>query len=198
MRCLIDVASRRPRRWLFFPIVVGLALVCATPSAAVEWLSKTVAGQAYLVVHRKSTTGVEVLATPALARAKDLLQLGYVSAGKRFGIILSVDGRGVVTLHSPVGHRGDSRLAPGGLTFVPQAFELDDAPDFERFFFVTADVPIDVEAVLAAGYALGRDHDRARNGLLNLASFLSQSSFLVQKPPAAAAHLGPLLLEADP
>lgn len=169
------------------PILVGCALLCA-PSLlgapllwALERPEAKEAGPSHLLVHRKASAGIEVLASPATAHAGELLQLSYIPAGRLFGVIISIDGRGHVTLHLPISRSGSSRLASSQRAFLPRAFELDDAPEFERFIFVTANVPIDVETVLQAGYALGRDPAGARTLPLPLPAFCSQNSFLVRK-----------------
>jgi len=45
--------------------------------------------------------GSEPLKDGAAARAGDLIRIGYRAAGERWGVIVSVDGRGVVTQHLP-------------------------------------------------------------------------------------------------
>lgn len=162
-------------------ILLGWSLLCAAPSLAAEQLRFGASGQAHLVVHRQLPGGDEVLASPATARAGDLLQLRYVRAGQRYGVIISIDGRGHVTLHSPLSPHQSSRLPAAAKASLPRAFELDDAPAFERFIFITAALPIDVEAVLLAGYALGRDPIGARTRPLPLPTFCSQHSFVVHK-----------------
>jgi hypothetical protein len=52
---------------------------------------------------------------------------------------------------------------------------------FERFFFVTSAVPIDVRAVLEAATDLARDPGRAEGTDLALPPGLGQTSFLVRK-----------------
>jgi len=61
--------------------------------------------------------------------------------GKRFGIIASIDARGRVTLHLPESPGPAVALDRDGERALPHAYELDDSPGFERFFFVTSDAP---------------------------------------------------------
>jgi hypothetical protein len=114
-------------------------------------------GHARLVIFRKHKKDVERLRSGLRIRAGDLIQLGYVAADQPFGVIFSVDGRKKVTLHYPPHVAGPTVLAPGGLRYLPYAFELDDAPDFERVIFVTGGQPLDVRAVLAAARRLAQD-----------------------------------------
>ena len=47
-------------------------------------------------------------------------------------MIVSYDGRGVVTLHYPNVARASAELRAGGAVPLDHSFELDDAPLFER------------------------------------------------------------------
>ena len=71
----------------------------------------------------------------------------YVAAGKRYGVVASCDARGAVTLHLPETPGQAVALAKDGERALAHAYELDDSPGFERFVFVTADVPFDTELV---------------------------------------------------
>jgi hypothetical protein len=78
-----------------------------------------------------------------------VLQVSYVALGRPYGVIFSIDGAGVVTLHHPTSAEGEQALVDlDGAVPLPSAYELDDAPRFEKFFFVTALHPLDVTAIL--------------------------------------------------
>ncbi|HEX8539626.1 MAG TPA: ActD-like protein, partial [Cystobacter sp.] len=96
------------------------------------------------------------------------------------GVIFSVDGRGTVTLHAPERGLDAMPLAPSGTHALPQAYALDDAPAFERFFFVTSDDPFSLEEVLAPARVLATS-DGARTALLPLAERFRQVSFTLEK-----------------
>jgi hypothetical protein len=138
-----------------------------------------------LRVHRKTPDGSERLSDGAQARAHDVLQLGYVRDSYAFGVLLSIDGRGGVTLHHPSHPAGTTELAKQrGPQLLPEAYELDDAPDFERFIFVAADRPLSVEAVRAAASALAQSPARARREPLPLSVPAAQRSLLLNKSEA--------------
>jgi hypothetical protein len=101
-----------------------------------------------LAVFRKTDDHSETLADGDRARAGDLIRLGYRAAGRRFGAILSLDGRGHVTLHLPTQGRRAAALQGAEVVLLDHAFELDDAPGWERFFFVTSETPFDLAAVV--------------------------------------------------
>ena len=142
-----------------------------------------VKGHARLVVFRQVGERAERLDQDAVARAGDLLQLRYDAGRHGYGVIASVDGAGVVTLHFP-----SSEDAPPEATAMakkssalPRAYALDDAPKFERFFFITANQPIDVQQSLAALRALAQRPDSA-DAALELPAGLDQWSLRLKKP----------------
>lgn len=134
-----------------------------------------------LLVHRKSGDRVEILKNGDLARAGDLLQLAYVSAGDAYGVILSIDGRGVVTLHFPADGAGAAALETHQKVLLPDAIELDDAPVFERFFFVSSGSPLDAAAILNEARDLAARPDRGLSGSLILPNGARQYSILILK-----------------
>jgi hypothetical protein len=109
-----------------------------------------------------------------------VVQVAYVAAGRTHGVILSVDGRGAVTLHAPEAGGEPVALAPSGTHSLPRAYELDDAPHFERFFFITADASFALEPVLASARTLAGRPD-ARTAPLSLPQGLTQVSFTLEK-----------------
>jgi hypothetical protein len=135
---------------------------------------------AHLLLHRQVGDAAEPLRAPARAGAGDVLQVSYVAAGAKYGVIASLDGAGVVTLHYPAEASGSTALQPGGVVRLDQAYELDAAPGFERFVFVTASAPIDPPRVLAALKAVSPYSDAAERPLALPAGW-AQSSFLVEK-----------------
>ena len=54
-----------------------------------------------LLLYRKRASEVEQLSDSSVAYTGDLIQIFYRAAGKPFGVIVSVDGRGTVTRHLP-------------------------------------------------------------------------------------------------
>ncbi len=153
----------------------------ASETSAAESETTRVKGDLRLMVYRKAGERAERLADGAAVRAGDLLQLRYNGGGRRHGLIASIDGAGAVTLHFP-----DSPEAPTALgertTDLPHAYALDDAPRFERFFFIAADQPIDVARTLSALRALAARPDSER-AALELPPRFRQFSLLLHKAP---------------
>lgn len=139
-----------------------------------------------LLVFARAGTEATPLRDGATVHPHDTLQTGYVAAGRRHGALLSIDGRGGVTVHWPEPGQPADLTPPragSGQVLLPVAYELDDAPAFERFFLVTSRQPLDLEAVVAAARALAADPARAAHAPLPLGRGLEQVSVLLKKSP---------------
>ena len=137
------------RAWL-----VPAAGVCLVAIAASLWIRPSSTGDttikggdATLVVHRRLGESSEELRHGAPVRQGDQIRIGYRAAGKACGAILSVDGRGTLTQHLPRSGDRAAPLEPSGTVFLDFAYELDDAPRWEVFYFVTSDAAFDLEPV---------------------------------------------------
>ena len=104
--------------------------------------------QPSLGLYRKTAAGVERLGPKARLRAGDVLQVRYIAAGRSYGVVASSDARGTVALHLPETPGPAVALTKDGERALAHAYELDDSPGFERFVFVTADVPFDTALVV--------------------------------------------------
>ena len=129
---------------------------------------------------------VAALGDGATVHPHDVLQVGYVAAGRRYGALLSIDGGGNVTVHAPAPGQA-ALLDPVARVLLPTAYELDDAPAFERFFLLTSARPIALEAVTAAARALGADPQRAASSALPVPAGVEQTSILLRKTAAPGA-----------
>ena len=104
--------------------------------------------QPSLGLYRKTAAGVERLGAATHVHPGDIVQVRYIAAGKRYGVVASCDARGAVTLHLPETAGRAVALAKDGERALAHSYELDGSPGFERFVFVTADVPFDTELVV--------------------------------------------------
>jgi hypothetical protein len=137
-------------------------------------------GPPKLRVYRQRAGGFERLNTGVVARKGDRLQVGVVSDHPEHGVVVSIDGRGEVTVHWPT-HPGEQTDLRPGEQRLPTAYELDDAPNFERFFLVTTEKdPTDVSTVVHAAEALAAS-GTAQEGRLAVPPGYDQSSFVVRK-----------------
>lgn len=134
----------------------------------------------HLIIHRKGNN-IEVLEKGSRAQAGDLLQLAYAAAGDAYGIICSIDGNGTVTLHFPDKKNDSTALLQRKRVLLANAYQLDDAPGFERFFFITSEAEIDVEDILKRAKALANDTQRAKTDGIRLPHSFKQFSILILK-----------------
>jgi hypothetical protein len=135
----------------------------------------------HILIHRKTNDTVELLESGDKASAGDLLQIAYMSVGATYGVILSIDGRGVVTLHYPESEDKEPILEQDKKTLLPTSYELDDAPDFERFFFITSKSKIDVQTILNSAKVLAKHPKTLEKAALALPDTLGQYSLLIKK-----------------
>jgi hypothetical protein len=125
------------------------------PEAPSQILTTRVKGlEPSLILFRKTVSGTERLENGATAREGDLIMIHYQSAGREYGAIVSVDGRGKVTRHLPLEGAEAARLHKGEPASLDFAYELDDAPWWETFFFVTSESTFEVEPVITAARRL--------------------------------------------
>ncbi len=76
------------------------------------------------------------------------IQLAYTVPGVRYGVIFSVDGRSAVTLHYPYSLNGNTQLVADKQTALEEAYMLDDAPNYEVFFFVVSKTPLNTQSII--------------------------------------------------
>ncbi len=134
-----------------------------------------------LTIFKKTGDQVQKLDDGSTVHTHDTIQLQYFAAGDAYGIILSIDGNGAVTLHFPATSEAGTALTPERNVLLPNSFELDDAPGFERFFFITSSSPVNTTEVLAAAESAAKHQESARTGLLELPGIYKQTSFILIK-----------------
>jgi len=126
---------------------------------------------------RGNNTGEGIrLADHSGVREGNTVQLVYRVSGdnlnEKHGVIFSVDGRSHVTLHYPYNTRQDTQLVSGRSVPLDEAYTLDDAPNYEIFFFVTGNAPIDVKNILTSADRLAAQIGEQINEAESLGSAL--------------------------
>ncbi|MEX1366528.1 MAG: hypothetical protein AB1Z98_25615, partial [Nannocystaceae bacterium] len=142
-------------------------------------------GDPQLVVDRIENLRPVTMRDQDPAAAGDRLQVSYRAAGFAQGAIVSIDGAGVTTLHFPATEDASPRLDQWGRIPLAESYELDDAPGFERFFFVTVaqdEPPLDVARVLDAARSLAASD--GLEGELSLPEGWRQQSLVLRKAPS--------------
>jgi hypothetical protein len=188
----LDHRGHAPGRRAFIrPLWAVPAVVAITLAAIVIWPARTDDSDccadrpkgpaASLLVYRNTPSGGETLADNDVVRPGDVVRLGYRAAAAGFGAIVSVDGRGVLTRHLPADAEQAVSLEPGQLVLLDRAFELDDAPQVERFYLITAPAPFDLAVVLDAVRAASADIGRGVSHPLALPERFTHVVFSLRK-----------------
>jgi hypothetical protein len=175
----------RGLRWQWAGLASAVVLVvCAVvwnPGMTGDEADRVKGEAASLMLYRKTDSGSELLDDGASVRRGDLIRVAYRSGAPCFGVIISIDGAGVVTRHLPVDASAAAPMEPGDATALGTAYELDDAPKWERFFLITGDRPFDVQVVLEAARRTVRTAGGEPPDALTVPEGLRQSSFLLRK-----------------
>jgi anti-sigma factor RsiW len=177
---------RRHTPAIFKPRWVALAGAAGVMLALLIWMpqppDERVKGEAAsLIVYRRVETGSELLSDGDNARRGDIVRVAYRAANPCFGVIVSIDGRGTVTRHLPQEGAVAAQMQAGEVMPLDTAYELDDAPKWERFFLVTGDRAFEVEAVMEAVRRAAASIASEPPDVLLLPDGLRQSSFLLRK-----------------
>lgn len=176
-------------RWRF--VAPAFALACAafvwlparaptsTEPATAATRSKGAQRLSLRVAKIEGTT-FRTLADGALSHPGDVIQLQIDgSVGHSQLLVFSIDGRGTLTLHYPQ-HPGETLASDGRL---PRSFELDDAPDFERFFLISG-ARLQLDELLQNAREMARNPRSDQIELEFPSHFppdMAQSSFLLRK-----------------
>jgi hypothetical protein len=174
-----------PAPWARWAVPAAIAIVIAvavaqpferTPTSEAERIKGP---DATLTIYRQTPSGSEQLDDRSVAHTGDVIRIGYRVNGDGFGAIVSVDGRGTVTVHYPDGAPTARPMSGGRGVLLSHAYELDDAPRWERFYIVTGAAPFPIETIVDAV-------ERAASGgaaspVLDLAPEMTQATFLLQK-----------------
>lgn len=102
------------------------------------------------ILHIYKKDGAEAIRLESNAHVveNDFLQISYIAAGSTYGSIISVDGNGVVTQHLPDSGKTAVELNNEGEIALEYSYQLDDAPKYERFFFITSEQPFSTRALI--------------------------------------------------
>jgi hypothetical protein len=105
----------------------------------------------------------DVLPDEVVLHEGNTVQLAYTvsGGGERYGVIFSIDGRAALTVHYPYRAGQSTRLITGRRIALDEAYTLDDAPDYEVFFFVVSGQPLDAQEILNSAAELAREPGRA-------------------------------------
>ena len=179
---------RRPPPLVWGICAVAVVLIIALPlfilkntsyATSDDRMKGTSAGEnsAELSVYLKgNAAGKEIkLTDQAGIQTGNTIQLAYRvqpdDSGERYGVIFSIDGRSSVTMHYPYSPGQSTQLISGKAVPLDEAYTLDDAPDYEIFFLVVGDKPLEVKSVLDTARRLalqiaGKPQEALRRGMV--------------------------------
>ncbi|HOA08511.1 MAG TPA: hypothetical protein PLE16_13420 [Spirochaetota bacterium] len=134
-----------------------------------------------LFLYRKNGNQADMLKNGDAAKKNDILQIAYQIPQERNCIIFSIDGNSNVTLHYSSSKSTIQEGGKNGKIFVPESYQLDDAPYFERFFMITSDKKIYDDDILSRAEKFALDRDKAVSESFPVGSSFSQQSVLIVK-----------------
>ncbi|MEM6533201.1 MAG: hypothetical protein AAF654_11280 [Myxococcota bacterium] len=138
--------------WLGLPAVAAAAIAIAVlPDSPAEIgapeVTRTKGAERVLHLYR----GDGELLDGSQASSGDRIQPAVQVEKPLYGVMVAIDGRGSVTLLEPKAAGPASHFVPSKDPVpLTESYELDDAPEFERFFFVTSRKPFNADLVLNA------------------------------------------------
>lgn len=109
-----------------------------------------------LFVYRKEGSEAVLLRQRTKVSEGDVLQLSYVAAGDAFGAIISIDGNGVITRHYPDDGNMAGQLRTNGEIPLDFSYQLDSAPAYERFIFISGKRNFSVSSIITSIQNAGR------------------------------------------
>lgn len=104
-------------------------------------------GNARLFLYRKTDQGIESLTNGSVAHQGDRIQIYYHAGDSQHGAIFSVDGNGIFTQHLPDTGDQSASLTQGDPVALEFSYELDNAPKWERFYFITSNTTFDLKSI---------------------------------------------------
>lgn len=134
-----------------------------------------------LFLYRKNGNQADVLKNGDSAKKNDILQIAYQIPKDRYCIIFSIDGNSSVTLHYSSSDKSAPEDSAPGKIFVPESYQLDDAPFFERFFMITSDKKIHGDDILSRAEKFALDRDKVVSESFPVGNSFSQQSVLIVK-----------------
>jgi hypothetical protein len=114
------------------------------------------------------------------------IQLAYTvpAESRHYGVIFSIDGRSVVTMHYPYRLGQSSLMVSGRRTLLREAYTLDDAPYFEIFVMVISEKPLNTETILERAQEFAALLPTTEN--MNVSELSDAASIFIEEKSKAA------------
>lgn len=111
----------------------------------------------------------------------DEIMLKYSAKGRKYGMIFSIDGTGFVSLHYPSTAEDEPILNNSAGSPLDYALQIDNAPSFEKFYFVTSIDLFEPDTILNIARLSAEYPARVLETTLNLPSGFEQQSVTFYK-----------------
>ncbi|WP_028974164.1 hypothetical protein [Spirochaeta cellobiosiphila] len=131
-------------------------------------------GSTQLKIYKQMKGEATLLFSGDKVKEGDKLQLSYSADQGQYGVIFSIDGRGIATLHYPEDGT-EAVLLDAGSVELSYSYILDDAPQFERFYFVYGKENFSFDSIIDEAKSAGT------HGALKLPAPLEYKSVLLNK-----------------
>ncbi|MDH5379009.1 MAG: hypothetical protein OEX00_11855, partial [Gammaproteobacteria bacterium] len=135
----------------------------------------------HLKLYLNTKEGPQSVAENQPLKQGDQLQLSYIAAGFNYGMIISIDGNGMVTKHFPYEQHSLFTVNPSGEFMLHNSYVLDNAPRFEHFYFLYAEKKIDFEKMIPLIEAQAAHINETQRELSGLPQGMEQSIFTIRK-----------------
>jgi hypothetical protein len=135
---------------------------------------RTKGKESALYLYKKTGKEPEELLQNSTVLKGEVVQVAFQTR-LPYAVIFSIDGRGGVTLHYPLDEAGSPAVERGKKIFLPSAYTLDDAPQFERFFLVTSEVGINAGFVMSKAHEFAKERSASMTGEFNIAGANAES-----------------------
>jgi len=137
--------------------------------------------QPHLNIYQQTDSGTKLINHNAILNEGDSLQLSYVAAGQQFGAIFSIDSRSVVTQHFPFDGGSSVKLQVSGEFMMKRSYQLDDAPKYEHFFFITSNSSFDLQEVIRLAKVDTADKQENTKTISHLPDHIDQFVITIKK-----------------
>ena len=152
-----------------------------TGTAEIGLESTRIKGASYIQIYKNVANETLLLSDGSFVKENDLLQISYTALGKEYGTIFSIDGNGAVTLHFPQSEYDSAQLEKNGETALSWSYRLDNAPEYEKFYFVTSAIDFSVENVLSYAHTLAESSKNTQLNHLDLPAGYDQYTITLKK-----------------
>ncbi|MBN1648461.1 MAG: hypothetical protein JW874_10535 [Spirochaetales bacterium] len=155
-----------------FVLILVAAFNIARPGNAPKDENRIKGASPHLEIYRQefdgASTSSRILKEGETLHEYDRIQISYIAAGRKYGIIFSIDGSGYVSIYYPDSETQEPLLDTNGKVNLGYSLILDDAPLFEKYYFITSSREFSPEEIIIIAEDLARNPARVIKEKLDL------------------------------